>query len=67
MLFLICLIFVQFEANLEQSYFECKFYNICHINFETLLAPLLMSLDCFSKDDTNGIFLKGNPEKTGTE
>ena len=34
--FLICLIFVQFEANLAQSKIKYKFCNICNINVEKL-------------------------------
>ena len=34
------------------------------LNFSQLIDQLI---DCFSKDDTDGIFFRGNPKKTGTE
>ena len=40
--FLICLIFVQFDANVAQSKIIHKFCNICNINFEKMLTLLLM-------------------------
>ena len=41
--FLICLIFVQSEANLAQSKIKYKFRNIWNINFEKMWTLLLMS------------------------
>ena len=40
---LICLILVQFEANLVQITFKYKFCNIYNMNFENILTHLLVS------------------------
>ena len=46
-LFLVCLIFTQFEANLTQSKFKYNFCNIYNINFENMLMLLLADVIIF--------------------